>query len=294
MRFRFRSFIAVAIGAFGLAGVPLALAAQPRPFETVTIPADGYELAGYVSTAEEPNGVWVIFVHGNREEGQAHLLYRRIAGNLANDVSVLSIDMRGFGNSSSAGLETADRVLDRTGDIDAAVDYLKAAYGVEDSQVVLIGHSLGALQVLKAAQARTYRSVISIGPGDFRVFLADEPARRSYATKLGAAMGIRVAVQSIAEEGLEFVPKELFSPCPQSPVALVFGAFDLEESLRRAEGEILEACPGTARSVTIPLSDHMYGTEWAFLPGPVRSVASWLPVGLLLWNLDRLIAVDPG
>jgi pimeloyl-ACP methyl ester carboxylesterase len=285
-------WIIVALVAIGLVGAPLVLAAQARPSVSVTIPAEGYDLAGYLSEGEDPGGVWVIFVHGNRAEGQGHVLYRRIAGNLPASVSVLSIDLRGFGNSSSEGLEGSDRVLDRTGDIEAAADYLEATYGVQENQIVLMGHSLGALEVLKAGQSRRYRGVISIGPGDFHAFLADEAARRSYAAKLSAAMGIRVAERSIAEEGHSFLPQELFTPCPQAPTFLVYGAFDLEESLRRVEDDILKACSGSVRSVTIPLSDHMYGTEWGLLPGPIRSAASWLPVGLLLWNLQHLIPMD--
>lgn len=285
-------WVLAALVAIGLIVAPLAWAAQARPSRPVTIPADGYDLAGYLSEGEDPGGVWVIFVHGNRAEGQSHVLYRRVAGNLPADVSVLAIDLRGFGNSSSEGLEASDRVLDRTGDIQAAADYLDVTYGVQADQVVLMGHSLGALQVLKAGQSRRYRGVISIGPGDFQAFLADEAARRSYAAKLSAAMGIRVAEQTIADEGGEFLPKALFTPCPQAPTFLVYGAFDLEESLRQVEGDILEACSGSVRSLTIPLSDHMYGTEWGLLPEPIRSVASWLPVGLLLWNLQHLIPMD--
>lgn len=274
-------------------GAIFAVAPRPRPSRQITIPADGYQIAGYISEAADPHGVWVIFVHGNRAEGQGHVLYRRISGHLPAAVSVLSIDMRGFGNSSSEGLEASDRILDRTGDIEAAADYLGAEYGVEDIQVVLMGHSLGALQVLKAGQSGRYRGVISIGPGDFRAYLGDAASRQLYAAKLSAATGIRVADQSIASEGPAFVPEHLFDPCPQSPTVLVFGAFDLEESLRRAAGEIPEACASAVRWETIPLSNHMYGTEWEFLPWPLRSAASWLPVGLLLWNLNHLILLDP-
>ncbi|MEX2030592.1 MAG: alpha/beta fold hydrolase [Anaerolineales bacterium] len=292
MRDSIRWGLVTALG-LSLVTAPLVWATHGRRFGTVAIPAEGYVLAGYLSEAEGPSAAWVVFVHGNRAEGQAHLLYQRIVSHLPSNASVLAIDMRGFGNSSAEGLESADRILDRTGDIEAAVEYLRAEYGVCEEEIVLMGHSLGALQVLRAGQSRPYRAVISIGPGDFRASLADSASRRAYAAKLSAAMGIRVPESSIAEEGQGFVPEELFRPSPQSPTVLVFGAFELPDSLRRAEVEIPEECSPMVRWETVPISDHMYGTEGEFLPPVVRLTTSWVPVGLLLWSIRQHIPRDP-
>ena len=275
-----------ALVAIGLIGAPLAVVAQTRPFAAVMIPADGYELAGYLSEGEDPSGTWVIFVHGNRAEGQAHVLYRRIAGNLPGDISVLSIDMRGFGNSPSEGLESSDRVLDRTGDIEAAVDYLGVEYGVQDTQIVLIGHSLGALQVLKAGQSRGFRGVISIGPGDFRSFLRDAESIARYAWKLGRAMGVPVSPDQIASEGQDLTAAALFDPCPESPTILMFGALEWRDSLRNAADQIPQACAPALQWVTIPFSDHMYGTELWALPEPLQSAVTWPMVFLLGIEVD--------
>jgi pimeloyl-ACP methyl ester carboxylesterase len=113
-----------------------------------------------------PDGPWIIFAHGNRREGQAHPLYQRLTGNIRAEATVLALDLRGFGQSSADGLETAAAVWDRSGDIEAAVVYLKSHYQATDEQIILMGHSLGAAQALKAAQRRPYRLAIPIGLGE--------------------------------------------------------------------------------------------------------------------------------
>ncbi|HEX9795895.1 MAG TPA: alpha/beta fold hydrolase [Anaerolineales bacterium] len=263
---------------------------SPRPIQ---IEADGYHLAGSIAEGSRDTATWVIFLHGNRAGGQDHSLYRRLVGNLREDVSVLALDMRGFGASLTDGLTEDDPILDRTGDIEAAVAHLSTAYGVTPSNIILMGHSLGALQVLRAGQDQAYSLVVAIGPGDMRTFLDDPSEMQAYAAKFRANMGASVSAERIAAEGARFTPQRLFSPCPRSPTVLVFGQFDLAQSLRGALDEVPNACREVLDVVTVPFADHMYWTELGFVPDASRWYVSWPSVALLTMTVNGLLVTAP-
>jgi len=286
---RYRWFFGpVLVGLCLLAAWQVAKPRQHAHGLPVSIQADGYDIQGQISPGESSSELWVILVHGNRAGGLEEPLYRDMAEGITDVASVLAIDMRGFGRSSNERLESSDHILDRSADISAAADYLLGNQGVDESQIVLVGHSLGALEVLRAARPRRYRAVISIGPADFRRFIGDPIALRSYSIKFGANTGISISPERIAEEGREFTPAALFSPCPSTPTYLVFGQFDLSESLRDVRDEV-PVCDSMISWETIPLADHMYWTELNFVPTPLRSYVSRPEVGLLLSKVKSLL-----
>ena len=45
-----------------------------RDFEQLVIPADGYEIVGYLSEGTNPDGPWFVFAHGNRAIGSETFL----------------------------------------------------------------------------------------------------------------------------------------------------------------------------------------------------------------------------
>jgi pimeloyl-ACP methyl ester carboxylesterase len=67
------------------------------------------------------------------------------------EYSVLAIDLRGFGGSSGDGIEQAPNTIDRSEDLLTIENYLINNYDVQDDQLILIGHSFGAAQVMKDA-----------------------------------------------------------------------------------------------------------------------------------------------
>jgi alpha/beta superfamily hydrolase len=291
-------FIAALGGLFlmlgaGIIAVPIIYMSGVRSFEEVSIPAEGYEIQGYLSKGSKPDGPWVVLTHGNRKSGQAHTLYQRLMHNLTDDVSILAIDFRGFGRSSAEGMLFADRILDRSGDIEAGVAYLKQTYGVEDQQIVLVGHSLGSLQILKAVKGHRYRLLVPIGPANFEVFLTDQERMEDYMTKFERNTGVRLAPDVMVQEGSQLTPQALFSPCPETPVALIVGAYDHGDTLLDHRQEVPEDCQGTIHWITIPLSDHMYGTEDFNLPRPLRTMSSTLSLSLLTWRLNQLVTDAP-
>lgn len=272
-----------------LAG-PFFYLSSSRDFEQLVIPADGYEIVGYLSEGTSRDGPWLVFGHGNRSAGQAHELYQRLLQNVRPEVTILAIDFRGFGQSSAEGLATADRVWDRSDDLAAAVAYLKATYQATDKQIILSGHSLGAAQALKAAQQTPYRLVIPIGLGDYDTILANDEEIRSYSEKLSDATRATIDPEVIRREGEQLRPAGLFSPCPATPVILVFGARDDGYSVLYSQHKVPDSCQPPISWRTVPLADHMYGTEGGRLPGPVQRYYAAISLSLLTYTINQLLA----
>jgi hypothetical protein len=268
---------------------PLVYMSNTRVFEQVDITADGYELTGFLSEGSSAKGPWVVFGHGNRQEGQNHILYQRLLNNLRSEVTILAIDFRGFGQSSSEGLELSDSIWNRSGDFDAAITHLKRTYQVTDDQIVLIGHSLGAAQALKAAQYIQYRLAIPIGLGDYDVVLANHDTINEYARKLSQNTGVMIGPAVLWNEGEEMRPVSLFTPCPKTPVTLVFGRWDDKNSLLYSKNKVPDNCEPSISWRIIPLADHMYGTERENLPRVVTVYYSVVVTSLLTQTINQLL-----
>jgi hypothetical protein len=268
--------------------VPFIYLSSSRNFTRVEISADRYNIVGYLSEGTSPNGLWVIFGHGNRQEGQDHKLYQKFLHNLRPDVSILAVDFRGFGQSSAEGLEVADSIWDRSGDFNAAIAYLRTTYHTSNDQIILIGHSLGAAQALKAAQRVHYRLVIPIGLGDYDVVLASRESIREYSEKLSNNFGVNINPEVIIREGEEMRPLSLFSPCPITPVVLVFGAQDDKNSLLYSKYKVPDHCNPPILWRIIPFADHMYGTEKRGYPKLITEYYSTVTMSFLIRTINQL------
>ncbi len=279
-------------GGFALA-LSLPSSSPPEP-RTVQIPVDGYRITGYVSEARQESDQWIVLVHGNRREGQGHPLYAALQAGLSREVNVLAIDMWGFGRSSARAEATASSAFDRYPDIRAAIGYLNEEYGASEDQISLVGHSLGALQVLRAANAASVRSVIALGPADFSVFIAERESREAYRTKYEQRTGVRMTDAVFIDEASRFIPSALFGPCPDVPIVLIFGQRDISEGLNQHREAIPKACREQMKWKTIPLADHMYFTEEARLPGVLARAMSRGAVELLVRNILHFVGSPTG
>jgi hypothetical protein len=85
-------------------------------------------------------------------------------------------------------------------------------------------------------------------------------------------------------------PEELLSPCSETPITLVFGGRDNRQALSHQPERITNLCEENVRWITIPLADHMYGTEDTRLPEPLEPIYSRTMLALLVWQLNQLIA----
>jgi len=276
--------------ALGLA-IPFVFLSHTRSYTKVTIPANSYELTGYLSEGSGESEHWIIFGHGNRKEGEAHPLYRQILNNLPEEVGVLAIDFRGFGESSNENLAKSEDVFDRGEDIQAAVDYLVDQKGITENQIILIGHSFGAAQVAHAAHDRAYDLVIPIGLGDWQSMVSNVNQLMSYLRKYEENTGVTVSRENLFEEGLRFTPQAITEPCPIAPIAFVFAGFDDgKEPMQIQYQKERQRCPTLVGWEIVPIANHTYGTEKTRLPGPLQSLYSKIMLSYLVWRLDRIIS----
>ncbi|MGI6590756.1 MAG: alpha/beta hydrolase [Eggerthellaceae bacterium] len=115
--------------------------------ERVTIPAANPDetAVAYCYRGSQPTDRWAILLHGYRAdhyEMDGYALYY-----LRRGFNVLSPDLHGQGESDGAFIGMG---LPEASDIWLWADYLRVRFG-EDSQIVLHGHSLGAVTAIIAA-----------------------------------------------------------------------------------------------------------------------------------------------
>ena len=96
------------------------------------------------------SGPAVLFVHGS---GGHHMAWWQQVAALVDDYTVITVDLRGFGNTRWTAEHDARNF---PGDIIAVLDAVAAADG--PSNAVLVGQSIGAAAALKAALLRPDRA----------------------------------------------------------------------------------------------------------------------------------------
>ncbi|MFC1923234.1 alpha/beta hydrolase [Chloroflexota bacterium] len=285
------SIVVLLILGIGVVVVPLGFQSDQRSFQEVTIPGDGYKIKGYLSEGVDPQGKWIILVHGNRKNGQDHELYRVIRNNLPMEYSVLAIDLRGFGGSSGDGIKQAPNTIVRSEDLLTVENYLVNTYDVQEDQLILIGHSFGAAQVMKDAQDHNHLLVIPIGLGDWDGLIENPSAVQNYIRKFQSNTGAVLEPDVLLEEGKEFTTKSLFVECPTSPVWLLYASQD--DGIQRhwiPYQSLHERCQSQINWSEIALSDHTYGTEFARLPEPLKGIYSRFSLSLLLYRLNGILS----
>lgn len=291
-----KKFIVVAIVLLfilvvGAVIVPQFYLSNQRSFQEVTIPGDGYKINGYLSEGVDPQGKWIILVHGNRKIGQDHELYRVIRNNLPMEYSVLAIDLRGFGGSSGDGIKQAPNTIDRSEDLLTVENYLVNTYDIQEDQLILIGHSFGAAQVMKDAQNHNHLLVIPIGLGDWDGLIENPSAVQSYIRKFQSNTGAVLEPDVLLDEGKEFTTKALFNDCPNSPVWMVYASQDDGIQRHKIPYQTLhQLCQSQINWSEIALSDHTFGTEFARLPEPLKGIYSRFSLSLLLYRLNGILS----
>lgn len=105
--------------------------------------ADGSNVHGWLSASRKPNGLWIVFFHGNA--GSLPDRYPQIEAMSAMGFNVLAIDYRGYGASEGYAGEEA---LYQDGQ--SALDFV-LGLGVHPTDIVLMGGSLGAAVAIDVA-----------------------------------------------------------------------------------------------------------------------------------------------
>ena len=271
-------------------GWPVVYLSRTREYEPVRIPVGNYEISGILSRGSNASGAFVILVHGNRGEGIGHELYRRILNNLDRRTTILAINLSGFGESSREATAVSEKIFDRSEEVLAAVDFLEDISGSSDDQIVLIGHSLGAAQIFNVACDRRFRLAIAIGMGDYERVLIDREDLEQYAYRFEKNSNSIVDRDRLLTEMRDFTPEVLFSSCPMTPMAIIYGSREYDRRVIREWYETLPAgCRANSRWIVIPVSNHMYWTENDNLPQPLGDLQADLSVSLLVYRLNGML-----
>lgn len=285
------SIVIIIFLGIGLIIFPIYFLADQRTFETVTISGNGYQIKGYVSEGIDPEGKWIILVHGNRKTGQDHELYRVIRNNLPLEYSVLAIDLRGFGGSTGNGINQMPMTIDRSDDLLMAENFLKQNYNIQEDQIVLIGHSFGAAQVMGDAQNHGHSLVIPIGLGDWGGLISNPSKITEYIRKFERNTGISLEPGILIEDGKQLSSQFLFSKCPNSPVWLIFASHDDAREIHYSSFKSLEEkCQSRLKWSEIARSDHTYGTERERFPEPINFLYSRFSLSLLIWRINQILS----
>lgn len=275
----------------GLVVIPYLYLSNGRSFDDVYIPRDGFQLKGYLSSGSDPEGKWIIFVHGNRKNGQNHTLYQSIRESFPREYSVLAIDLLGFGESTGEDIQQYPRSIDRSADLHTAVSYIKNNYNAEDDEIILIGHSFGAAQVLKDAQNHRYSLVMPIGLGNWDELLESQRNLQMYIRKFESNTGFSLDPGIVIQDIHQLSTQALFTDCPDSPVWFVYASNDDglkdHDSLYRS---LYERCQSDVNRSEIAISDHMYGTEEMRIPEPLRGVYSRYSLSFLKWRINQILS----
>jgi uncharacterized protein len=138
---------------------PATLEPPPRGYEEVRIESEGLRLRGWVARTDGQRAA-VLIIHGLGDSIES---YTPLASTLRErGHSVLLLDLRGHGGSAGSGT-LGDRERE---DVRAGIEHLRTA-GLAPSGVVLFGHSMGAVAVLRAAAGRgDVRAVVVEAPFD--------------------------------------------------------------------------------------------------------------------------------
>jgi len=193
--------------------------------------ADGTKLHGWFVPHDQPRAV-ALFAHGNG----GNLTHRSDLLRELHDmgVAVLAFDYRGYGRSEGSPNESG--VL---ADARAARSWLAKRAGIPESQLVLMGESLGgAVVVLLAGEAPARGLVVessfSSAPDVAAYHYPWLPVKLLMRTQLNAAEAIRRY---------------------QGPVLIVHGDADTIVPIRFGQ-RLFEAANEPKRFVTIPGADH--------------------------------------
>jgi dienelactone hydrolase len=156
--------------------------------EAVTIDSpDGVKLVGTLFESPKPNSPGLLLLHQWQSDRHS---YDEFAKRMqAKGFSVLSIDGRGFGESTrkadgsavTAGRSDAD-VKAMLGDVGAAIEFLKKQKNVDTTRIGIVGASYGSsLAIIFAAEHFDVKAIALLSPGlNYFGNMPTEPTIKKY------------------------------------------------------------------------------------------------------------------
>jgi len=231
--------------------------------EEVVFKSDDLRLRGTLLIPQQGPRALIVLCHGNRKQGRNHRLYRTLAQLLSRRYAVLSFDFRGFGESDKP-FGNQYESLDFSNDIARAVEFLRSRFGVPPKEIILLGHSLGALQVLNAARSLPVSLVIAVGPSDVHKENLAEAKQDYYVNKIRRHTGVILQKSNLAQAVEALKLENIFSDCLSKRLHLIFGgsehaARDVEKYLEDFKRRCHDMTP--VLTTIIVGTNHMYDTE---------------------------------
>ena len=262
--------------------------------EQVSLKKDGSTLVGTLFRPEEAGEFpGIVLVHGSTAEGRKLGLYRLLGHELAGrGYVVLSIDLRGYGDSDDPPRVDDASALDYPSDIVGAVDYLSAVASVDPGRIYVIGHSLGAAPTIAAGIRDDHvLAIIAIGPPrhvEERYLTSDSPEflyfyrRTMRYTGLSQSIPFDVFQRYLQEKQLSSYT-DTFSEPGHKPIFLIDGSLESDED-RRYLQQFYQGLTEPKEYLTLESADH-YANVANF--GPIiffdRKTADQLVDAIDLW-----------
>lgn len=254
---------------------------------------DGLRIAATLFSSGENRAPGVIFLHGSSTKGRklpfALLLCQRMA---EHGVHVLSMDMRGFGESEDPELIDSPDSWQSKVDVRRALDFLIQNANVDTHKLFVVGHSAGANQAIIAGiHDDRIKKIVAIGPSrrvKERVLSNTEQERKYFVDRFARDRRLneslswetyrQVAINAMMDT---YVP--YFQTHGHKPIFLIDGSLEDKADLTFLQNIFQELVP-PKKHLTIEGSNHYSNTKEL---GPFilyhKQVFNELVVSIMTW-----------
>jgi pimeloyl-ACP methyl ester carboxylesterase len=236
--------------------------------ETIQFVSDGLTIRGSLYSPPE-KGIYpaILIVHGSSPEGRKSGLYRVLGKELSErGYVVMTVDMRGFGESDAPKQIDTLQAFDFPADIKTAAAYLVSLDNTDPDRIYTIGHSAGADQVLWAGiEDERVKKIIVIGPSrriaerygdeqkpEFHYFQRRMTQYMSLSQTIPDPIFVGMAARADIEQHVGY-----FSSPAHKPLLLIDGGLEDHADLIFLQ-EFYNSISEPKRYLNLPGSDH-YG-----------------------------------
>jgi pimeloyl-ACP methyl ester carboxylesterase len=281
---RRRAGILGVVAALGLWGGAWWYARSPSAVEPLTLASGTHRLDATLYSRPGSTS-FIVFCHGNRRDGRRHPLYRRLLKGLSRDHNILAFDFRGYGRSTALPPYAKGFTFDFHEDVAAASDYLSRRFSVDPAEIVLMGHSLGSLQILNASKHLPSRRLVALGPTNFERIRDNPDAADFHVKKIRRNTGVEIPVKDLTAVFGYWRTDRLLTGLQAEKIVVIYGGEEpAGERLEAATGTFGKWPEGRAAVHEIAGANHMYGSE---SPGFwTRDIRSRVWIGQLVRRIN--------